>query len=183
MSVPGMRVTGLPVTETPRRVRVASRKHQKDKVAAQWWSLPSPLSEITASWNSLFHPLVCVLGLGLLWFWFLFFAFHERILGGKGRIGKKHRIFYPVLIGSRIPISPLCLPHLWLGLLRSLLSISQRPMQDENFSFFVSSMSTLSWFLSKSPLSLFSNRPSPLSETGKEEKVNADHLRVCSVFT
>lgn len=34
-----------------------------------------PLSELTSSWNALFHPLVCALGLSLVWFWFFFLCF------------------------------------------------------------------------------------------------------------
>lgn len=33
-----------------------------------------PLSELASSWNSLIHLLVCVLGLGLVWFCFCFFV-------------------------------------------------------------------------------------------------------------
>lgn len=153
MRVPGMRVTGLPVTQTPRKVRVASREQQKDKVSALWWS--SPHSSLCLSLPLAGMP--CFILLFVLWGWvwcgfgFSSFAFHEGMGAGRGRMGKKHRTFHPLLIGSRIPLSPVCLPHLWLSPLRSLLSINQRPIQDENFSFLVSSISILPWFLSKSP--------------------------------
>lgn len=127
MQVPGVRVTGLPVTRTPRKVRIVSREHQKIRVPALL--LPSPGSSLCLSLPVAGIPWLIFLLVFWGWVWcgfvFCSFALREEMVGGKGRMRRKHRTVHPILFGSRIPVSPLCLYSLFLGPLRSLLSSSQ----------------------------------------------------------
>lgn len=70
----GNRIASHPDTEEGQGSKPGASEGQGPSSVAVFPSF-IPLSELTSSWNALSHPLVCVLGLGLVWFCFLLLCF------------------------------------------------------------------------------------------------------------